>query len=327
MRSWSADCGRGLADLFSLARRTTRSLLGNGGTSVFWDVATFGLIERQSQHVTFGEFSSKFAEATAAAPFLADPARDPQPGPAPTPSPWRADDIDLFALTHNETSTGVAMDLRRPAGQGLVVVDATSAAGGLPRRPQQFDVLLLRTAEVLRQSRVGCGWHAARPRRSNASNDRRSGPLGAGVPRSEDRARQLRVDQTYNTPALATLFLLVDQVEWMLPTTAGSTGPSIGATGRPALLYGWADASTVRHTVRGATRPSGSHVVGTIDLDESVRRRRRVRQCCAPTASSTPISYRKLERNQLRIGMFPAIEPDDVATLTAAIDFTINALG
>jgi len=311
----------GLGSLFSLPDGY-EVLLGNGGTTVFWDAATFRLIERRSQHLDFGEFSGRFASVAAAAPFLDAPDVIASP-PGTHPVAAERDGIDLYALTHNETSTGVAMEISRVRG-GLVAVDATSAAGGLRVDPAAFDCYYFAPQKCFGSD--GGIWVALcspaaieRIERSNASD--------RWVPGSIDLKIALdnsRLDQTYNTPALATLFLFLDQVEWInrnggLEWAAGRCDKSAGA------LYGWAEASSYARPF--VSDPAArSHVVGTIDLDESID---------APTVSKVlrangivdTESYRKLGRNQLRIGMFPAVEPDDVATLTGAIDFVVAALG
>ena len=311
----------GLRALFSLPDGY-EVLLGNGGTHVFWDAAIFGLIERRSQHLEFGEFSAKFAATAAAAPFLDAPdVIASRPGTHPLPA--SREGIDLYALTHNETSTGVAMEIRRVRG-GLVAVDATSAAGGLRVDPAEFDCYYFAPQKCFASE--GGLWVALC---SPAAIERieRIHASGRWVPASIDLKIALdnsRLDQTYNTPALATLFLFLDQVEWInrnggLEWAAGRCDKSAGA------LYGWAEASAyARPFVAEPTERS--HVVGTIDLDEAID---------APTVSKVlrangivdTESYRKLGRNQLRIGMFPAIEPDDVATLAAAIDHVVTALG
>ena len=311
----------GLRALFSLPDGY-EVLLGNGGTHVFWDAAIFGLIERRSQHLEFGEFSAKFAATAAAAPFLDAPdVIASRPGTHPLPA--SREGIDLYALTHNETSTGVAMEIRRVRG-GLVAVDATSAAGGLRVDPAEFDCYYFAPQKCFASE--GGLWVALC---SPAAVERieRVRASERWVPPSIDLKIALdnsRLDQTYNTPALATLFLFLDQVDWVnrnggLEWAAGRCDKSAGA------LYGWAEASAyARPFVAEPTERS--HVVGTIDLDEAID---------APTVSKVlrangivdTESYRKLGRNQLRIGMFPAIEPDDVATLAAAIDHVVTALG
>ena len=321
VKSVVARLRAGLHELFALPPGY-EVLLGNGGTTVFWDAATFGLIERRSQHLEFGEFSAKFAAAAAAAPFLEAP-HVIASRPGTHPAPVARDDIDLYAFTHNETSTGVAMEVRR-VGQGLVAVDATSAAGGLRVDPEQFDCYFFAPQKCFGSD--GGLWVAL----CSPAAIERIERIAAGdrwVPTSIDLKVALdnsRLDQTYNTPALATLFLFLDQVEWInrnggLEWAAGRCDKSAGA------LYGWADGSTsARPYVENPSERS--HVVGTIDLDDQIDALTVAKVLRANGIVDTE-SYRKLGRNQLRIGMFPAIEPDDVATLTAAIDFTISALG
>jgi phosphoserine aminotransferase len=313
----------GLADLFSVPDGW-EIVLGNGGATVFWDVATFGLIEQRSQHYVFGEFSSKFAEAAAAAPHLgqpdivrADPGSHPSIGAAPA-------DVDIVALTHNETSTGVAMQLRRPGGDALVVVDATSAAGGLPWAPAEVDVYYFAPQKCFASD--GGLWLAAcspaaleRIRSINAS--------GRWTPASLDLKIALDnsvANQTYNTPALATLVLLNEQVQWML-VNGGLSWCVDRCQTSAAHLYGWADNSPhATPFVTDATQRSS--VVGTIDLDDAVR----ADDVCAALRANGIVdtdSYRKLGRNQLRVGMFPAVEPDDVAALTGCIDYVVERLG
>jgi phosphoserine aminotransferase len=319
-----ASVRRGLGELFSLPD-SYEVVLGNGGTTVFWDAATFGLIEERSQHLCFGEFSSKFAEAVAAAPHLKDPERiESEPGTHPAAS--ASDGVDLYALTHNETSTGVAMQLERPAGiagDALVAVDATSGAGALRWRPSDVDVYYFAPQKVF----AGDGglWLAAC---SPAATERieRISASGRWIPASIDLQIALensRKDQTYNTPALATIFLLDQQLQWF--NGNGGLEWSAGRAERSAsILYGWAEASA--YATPFVTDPAKrSPVVGTIDLDASVD---------ATTVSSVlrangvvdTDAYRKLGRNQLRIGMFPAIDPEDVEALTHCIDYVISQL-
>ena len=312
----------GLRELFSLPDGY-EVVLGNGGTTVFWDVATFGLIERRSQHLSFGEFSSKFAAAAKAAPYLEDPDVIESP-PGSHPDAVARDDVDAYALTHNETSTGVAMEIRRPSGaSGLVIVDATSAAGGMRVDPTQFDAYYFAPQKCFGSE--GGLWLALL---SPAAIERVAAIAAAGrwCPASLDLTIALdnsTKDQTYNTPALATLFLLADQVEWML--AGGGLEWAASRCDRSAeILYGWAESSDYA-TPFVAKPDDRSHVVGTIDLDESVD---------AVTVSSVlrangivdTESYRKLGRNQLRIAMFPAIESDDVTALTRCIDHVVGEL-
>jgi phosphoserine aminotransferase len=313
----------GLAELFDLPDGYEVAL-GNGGSTLFWDLAAFSLIGRRSQHLVFGEFSAKFAAAVTAAPYLDDPQVIASPfgsHPEPRPDPG----VDLYALTHNETSTGVAMEVRRPAGaDGLVCVDATSGAGGLPVDPRQFDayyfapqksfaadgglwLALLSPAAIERVGRI-----AASGRPIPAMLD-----LGLALERS-------RLDQTLNTPALATLFLLAEQVEWL-----NEQGGLAWATKRcdesAGIVYGWAEASA--YATPFVTDPAmRSHTVATIDLDPAVDAGAVTRALRANGIVDTE-PYRKLGRNQLRVAMFPAIGPDDLDTLTRAVDWLVDALG
>ncbi len=311
----------GLRSLFALPDGW-EIVLGNGGSTAFWDIATFGLIERQSQHLVFGEFSSKFAAAAAAAPQIDEP-EVIESAPGTHPAARARGDVDVYALTHNETSTGVAMVLSRPPGSdGLVVVDATSAAGGLRWSPSEVDVYYFAPQKCF--SSDGGLWIAAC---SPAALDRieRIKASGRWCPASLDISIALdnsRLDQTYNTPALATLFLLDQQLRWM----NGGGGLEFAASRSEesaAILYGWSEKSAYA-TPFVADRAERSAVVGTIDLTG----------VDAPTVSAVlrdngivdTDSYRKLGRNQLRIGMFPAVDPSDVEALTQCIDWVVEHL-
>jgi len=313
----------GLAELFSLPEGY-EVVLGNGGTTCFWDAATFCLIERHSQHLSFGEFSSKFAAAVAAAPHLEAP--EVIESPAGThPQAVARDGVDLYALTHNETSTGVAIEVRRPAGaSGLVAVDATSAAGGLRVDPAQFDCYYFAPQKCFAAD--GGVWAAVC---SPAAVERieRLRASGRWVPAFLDLGIALensRLDQTYNTPALATLFLFAEQLGWILDN-GGLEWAASRCDRSASILYGWAEASEFA-TPFVARSEERSHVVGTIDLDPGVDATRVSAVLRANGVVDTE-SYRKLGRNQLRIGMFPGIDPDDVAALCACVDFVASALG
>jgi len=315
----------GLSELFSLPDGW-EIVLGNGGSTVFWDVATFGLIDERSQHLVFGEFSSKFAEAADAAPHLGEPTVV-RSDTGSHPEAVAEDGIDLYALTHNETSTGVAMDLRRPAGTSadtaLVAVDATSAAGGLRWDPAEVDVYYFAPQKCFASD--GGLWLAAC---SPAALDRiRS--IGAS-----DRWRPASLDlqialdnsvlnQTYNTPALATLVMLEAQIRWM-----NDNGGMEFAAGRSAesaaILYGWAEGRDWA-TPFVSDPAKRSNVVGTIDLDDSIDATT-VTEVLRVNGILDTFAYRKLGRNQLRIGMFPAIDPSDVEALTRSIDHVVAAL-
>jgi phosphoserine aminotransferase len=314
----------GLAHLFSLPDGYDVAL-GNGGATAFWDVATCCLVERRSQHLSFGEFSAKFAAAVAAAPHLEHP-EVLESAPGTHPSAVASPDVDLYALTHNETSTGVAMDVVRPDGAGpgsLVAVDATSAAGGLRVDPAQFDAYYFAPQKCFASD--GGLWLALL---SPAAVERaeRLARASRWVPPSLDLVVALsnsRLDQTYNTPALATLFLLVNQVEWML--AGGGLVWAAGRCDRSAEhLYGWAEASPYASPFV-AKPDERSHVVGTVDLDASVEAAVVTGVLRANGIVDTE-AYRRLGRNQLRVAMYPAVEPDDVAALTACIDHIVEHL-
>jgi phosphoserine aminotransferase len=319
----------GLAQLFSLPDGY-EVVLGNGGTTCFWDIATFCLIERRSQHLSFGEFSSKFASAAQAAPHLEDPQVIESP-PGTHPEPVAVDDVDLYALTHNETSTGVAMEIRRPAASGadgqIVAVDGTSAAGGLRVDPSQFDAYYFAPQKCFASD--GGLWVALM---SPAALDRVAAITGPDrtvkrwVPAFLDLATAIdnsAKDQTYNTPALATLLLFAEQVEWML--AGGGLDWSAGRCDRSAeILYTWAEQSEFAMPFVG--KPSErSHVVGTVDFVDAVDAAAVARVLRANGIVDTE-PYRKLGRNQLRIAMFPAIDPEDVAALCACVDHVVGAL-
>jgi len=316
---------RGLADLFTL-EDGWEVILGNGGTTVFWDVATFGLVERRSQHLVFGEFSGKFADACAAAPHLASPSVISAP-PGDHPEPHPEADVDVYALTHNETSTGVAMHLHRPddaADDQLVLVDATSAAGGLPWEPADVDVYYFAPQKCFAAD--GGLWIAAcspaaieRIDRVAASGRWRPASLDLAVARDNSR-----LDQTYNTPAVTTLVLLASQLEWMLEL--GGLAACVKRSQASAEhLYGWAEA-TAWTTPFVADRAKRSAVVATIDVDGSIDVGRLNAALRANGIVDTD-GYRKLGRNQIRIGMFPAIETSDIIALTACIDHLVEHHG
>ena len=301
-------------------------MLGNGGSTVFWDVATFGLVRDRSQHAVFGEFSSKFAEACSAAPHLGEPTVvSSDVGTHPTLA--AEDGIDVYALTHNETSTGVAMDLQRPAGTtadtALVAVDATSAAGGLTWSPDEVDVYYFAPQKCFASD--GGLWlaacsPAAIERINEIGSSSRWRPASLDLQIALDNSTK---NQTYNTPAVATLVMLDAQLDWML-----DNGGLSWAAGRSAesaaTLYGWAE-SREWATPFVANPAERSNVVGTIDLDSSID----ANDVCTALRANGILdtdAYRKLGRNQLRVGMFPAIEPADVAALTLAVDHVVAAL-
>ena len=315
---------RGLSDLLSLPDGY-EVVLGNGGATEFWDIATFGLISQRSQHLQFGEFSSKFAAAAKAAPFLSDPSVvKSEPGTHPVAV--AEEGVDLYALTHNETSTGVMMPITRVAGAdegALVAVDATSAAGGLPVDPTQFDVYYFAPQKCFASD--GGLWLAAM---SPAALERVSAIAATGrwVPASYDLTIAIdnsRLNQTYNTPALATIFLMAEQVDWF--NSQGGLEWAVSRTRASSdALYGWADKA--EFAAPFVSDPAQrSLVVGTIDFDASVDAAAVAKTLRAHGIVDTE-PYRKLGRNQLRIAMFPAIDPADVEALTACIDHVVERL-
>ena len=297
-------------------------VLGNGGSTAFWDAMVFGLIERRSEHLVFGEFSSKCAQAASMAPHLAEPrVVESEPGTHPIAEPH--EDIDLYALTHNETSTGVAMPVRRPSPRGLTVVDGTSAAAGLRVDPNNFDVYYFAPQKGFASD--GGLWialcsPAALERIRQVAATERYIPPSLNLQVAVDNSVK---EQTYNTPALATIFLMIEQLEWM--TDQGGLAWSTARCDRSAdILYSWAEASKV--AVPFVTESSmRSHVVGTIDFGDGVDAAAIAKVLRANGIVDTE-PYRKLGRNQLRIAMYPAIEPDDVEALTRCIDHVVEAL-
>jgi phosphoserine aminotransferase len=300
-------------------------ILGNGGTTVLWDALTFGLIDQRSQHLAFGEFSSKFGACAASAPFIGDPTViTAEPGSAPRAEAEAG--IDVYALTHNETSTGVAIPIVRPTGideGALVAVDATSAAGGLMFDSSQTDVYYFAPQKCLASD--GGLWIAAvspaaieRIERIAASD--RWIPESLNLKIALDNSLK---DQTYNTPALATVFLAVHQMEWI--NTYGGLGFSSGRSAANAeVMYSWAEASDYATPFVTDTELR-SKVVATIDLDGSVDANA-VSKVLRTNGIVDTESYRKLGRNQLRVALFPAIDREDVAQLTRCIDHVVGEL-
>ena len=310
----------GLVSLFGLPEGW-EIVLGNGGSTVLWDATTFGLIRTRSQHLVFGEFGGKFAEASQAAPHLEDAVvvtSEPGTHPELVADP----SCDVYAFPHNETSTGVMMTPRRPAGDGLVVVDATSAAGGLAWKPSEVDVYYFAPQKCF-ASDGGLWFAACSPGAIERIKEIKASKRW--VPASLDLSIALDnsvANQTYNTPALATLIMFDDQLRWMnsnggLPFAAGRSAESA------RTLYSWADSRDFA-TPFVKDLAQRSNVVGTIDID-SVDANDICRILRANGVVDTD-SYRKLGRNQLRIGMFPAIDPADVAQLTHCIDAVVEHL-
>ncbi len=320
----------GLAELFSLPDGYEVAL-GNGGATAFWDAAAFGLIRERSLHLTYGEFSQKFATVAKGAPHLSAPvtiAADPgaAPGPAEVEEVAPQAGADLIAWAHNETSTGVMVPVERPAGAGdaLVAIDATSGAGGLPVDVAQADVYYFAPQKGFASD--GGLWlallsPAAQERIAELHASERWIPEFLSLHTALENSLK---DQTYNTPAVATLFLTADQIEWML-SLGGLDGCVARTTASSKALYGWAEDS--EFATPFVTEPANrSLVVGTIDFDERVDA-----AAVAATLRANGIvdvePYRKLGRNQLRVGMFPAIDTADVQALTACIDFVVERIG
>jgi phosphoserine aminotransferase len=313
----------GLGELFILPDGYEVAL-GTGGTTAFWDAAAAWLVRERPLHLTYGEFSSKFAKATAAAPFLADPiVIEAEPGDAPTPV---ADpQADAIAWAHNETSTGVMVPVERPEGTGdaLVLIDATSGAGGLPVDIGEADAYYFAPQKTFAAD--GGLWLAilspaaiARVEQLDGANGERWQPPFLSLAIALENSRK---EQTYNTPAVATLFLLADQIEWLLDGGGLDFGIS-RSRASSEHLYGWAEASDVA-TPFVADPAKRSLVVGTIDFADQIDA-----AALATTLRANGIvdvePYRKLGRNQLRIGMFPAVDPADVEALTACIDWVLE---
>jgi phosphoserine aminotransferase len=312
----------GLSTLFGLPEGY-EVVLGNGGATAFWDIATFGLIKEKSQHLSFGEFSSKFASAAAAAPHLADPTVI-KSDPGSRPVAVAEEGVDAYAWAHNETSTAVMTDIVRPAGsEGLVLIDATSGAGGLPVDFSQVDTYYFAPQKCFASD--GGLWiaimsPAALERAAEISAGGRWVPAFFDLPTAIDNSR---LNQTYNTPSVATLFLMAEQLDWM-NANGSIDGMVARTTSSSDALYGWADKTS--YTTPYVTDPAArSLVIGTIDFDESIDA-----AAIAATLRANGIvdtePYRKLGRNQLRIAMYPAVDPSDVEALTACIDYVVESL-
>jgi phosphoserine aminotransferase len=324
VRSLVRRVREGLTELFALPDGY-QVVLGNGGTTAFWEVAAFGLVRERSSHVAFGEFSSKFAQVTRAAPWLAEPAVIESP-PGSHPQPRAEAGVDTYALTHNETSTGVAMPIRRVPGAdegALVIVDATSGAGGLPVDAGQTDTYYFAPQKCFGSD--GGLWIALM---SPAALARAAeiGDSGRYIP--EFLSLRVAIDnsakqQTYNTPSVATLLMLTDQIDWML--AQGGLAWTVARTAdSSSRLYTWAEKAP--YATPFVTDPAHrSQVVGTIDFADTVDAAAVAAALRANGIVDTE-PYRKLGRNQLRIAMFPAIDPGDVEALTACIDYVVERL-
>ncbi|MER7073481.1 phosphoserine transaminase [Terrabacter sp. NPDC000476] len=319
------DVRQGLRDLFGLPEGY-EIVLGNGGSTAFWDIAAFGLVRERAQHLAFGEFSSKFASVTKGAPFLGDPTVVTA-DPGTLAAPFAEAGVDVYAWPHNETSTGVMAPVQQVAGaddDALVVVDATSGAGGLPVDITQTDVYYFAPQKCFASD--GGLWIAAF---SPAALDRvaqiaatdRWVPDFFSLPTAIENSLK---NQTYNTPALGTLALLDAQLRWMLGN--GGLDWAVARTAdSSSRLYDWAE-RTSWTTPFVADPAARSQVVGTVDLDDAVD----AAAVAAVLRANGVVDvepYRKLGRNQLRVAMFPAVEPDDVTRLTQSVDYVVAALG
>ena len=313
----------GLSSLFALPDGY-EVVLGNGGSTAFWDIATLGLIEKKSQHLSFGEFSSKFATAVKEAPFLDEPTIiKSEPGSHPLLIAEAG--IDVYALTHNETSTGVSMPIHRPAHSdgALVLVDATSAAGGIHVSAKEFDTYYFAPQKSFASD--GGLWIALM---SPAALERAAKIRATNrwIPAFFDLTIAIensKLDQTYNTPAVATLMLLAEQIEWM--NSNGGLGFASGRSNESAkIMYEWAEKTS--YTTPFVTDPAmRSPVVATINFDEAIDALEVAKTLRANGIVDTE-PYRKLGKNQLRVGMFPAIDPADVHALTQCIEFVVSAM-
>jgi phosphoserine aminotransferase len=315
----------GLAALFSMPDGY-EVVLGNGGATAFWDVATYGLIREKSQHLTFGEFSAKFASAAKAAPWLSDPSViSSEPGSRPVSV--AEEGIDVYAWAHNETSTAVMAPVVRPGGtsadEALVLIDATSGAGGLPVDLAETDVYYFAPQKCFASD--GGLWIAIM---SPAAIERvgQVKQSGRHIPAFFDldtAITQSRLNQTYNTPSVATLFLMAEQLDWM-NGEGGLSGMVERTTASSDALYGWAEKTS--YTTPYVAEPDHrSLVIGTIDFDDAISA-----DAIAATLRANGIvdtePYRKLGRNQLRIAMYPAVDPVDVEALTHCIDWVVERL-
>ena len=311
----------GLRDLFSVPDGY-EVILGNGGATAFWDAAAFGLIDKKSLHLTFGEFSAKFASAVAGNPFVGDPIIvKADAGSAPTPQSDPS--VDAVAWAHNETSTGVALGVTRPDGDALVLIDATSGAGGLPVDITQCDAYYFAPQKNFASD--GGLWFAivspaALARIEAIAASGRWVPEFLSLPIAVDNSTK---NQTYNTPAIGTLVLLAEQIDWMLGN--GGLDWAVKRTAdSSSRLYSWAEESSFA-TPFVADPALRSQVVGTVDFNDDVDAAAVAKVLRANGIVDTE-PYRKLGRNQLRAAMFPAIDPDDVSALTSCVDWVVEHL-
>jgi phosphoserine aminotransferase len=325
VRDQVARLRRAVAELFA-APDGYEVILANGGTTAFWDAATFGLIRDRAQFASFGEFGAKFAQAAEAAPFLGRPTvHKGEPGSAAALSAEAG--VDAYATPHNETSTGVIVPVHRVAGAdeaveggALMLHDATSAAGAVEVDLGQTDVYYFAPQKAFGSE--GGLWIALMSPAALARIEQISAG-GRWVPAFLDLAtavEQSRLQQTYNTPALATIFLAAEQTEWTL-ANGGLSWAAKRSAESAGVIYGWAERSAVAYPFV-ADPALRSPAVATIDFDESIDA-----AALAATLRANGIldtePYRKLGRNQLRIALYPTIDPSDVEALTACIDYVL----
>lgn len=312
----------GLASLFDLPEGY-EVVLGNGGATAFWDIATHGLIRQKSQHLSFGEFSSKFAKAAQQAPWLDDPTVITS-DPGSRPEAVAEEGVDAYAWAHNETSTAVMAPVVRPVDDdSIVLVDATSGAGGLPVDLTEVDTYYFAPQKCFASD--GGLWIAlmsprALTRAAEIAASDRHVPAFFDLPTAIDNSAK---NQTYNTPSVATLFLMAEQLDWM-NSQGGLAGMVERTTASSDALYGWAERTS--YTTPYVTDPSHrSLVIGTIDFDDAIDAAEIAKVLRANGIVDTE-PYRKLGRNQLRIAMYPAVDPSDVEKLTACIDHVVGRL-
>jgi phosphoserine aminotransferase len=324
VRGLVGNVREGLAQLFSLPEGY-EIVLGNGGSTAFWDIAAFGLVRERAQHLSFGEFSAKFGSVTQGAPFLGD-STIVKAEPGTLASPTAEAGVDVYAWPHNETSTGVMAPVRRVEGAddgALVLVDATSGAGGLPVDVTEADVYYFGPQKCFAAD--GGLWLAAFSPAALARVDeieasRRWVPDFFSLPTAISNSR---LNQTYNTPAVGTLALLSEQVRW-INEQGGLEWAVKRTTDSSSRLYSWAEHTA--YTTPFVTDPSArSLVVGTIDVDEAIDAAA-VAKALRANGIVDVEPYRKLGRNQLRVAMFPAVEPDDVSALTSCVDYVVEQL-
>jgi phosphoserine aminotransferase len=314
----------GISQLFGLPEGY-EVVLGNGGATAFWDIATFGLIRERSQHLSFGEFSSKFAKAAQLAPWLKEPSVI-KSEPGTRPEPQAEEGVDAYAWAQNETSTAVMAPVQRVQGaddDAIVLVDATSGAGGLPVDISEVDAYYFAPQKCFASD--GGLWIAvmspkALDRAADIAASQRWVPAFFDLPTAIDNSKK---NQTYNTPSVATLFLMAEQLDWM--NSRGGLDAMVARTTKSSeALYGWAERTS--YTTPYVAKPDErSLVIGTIDFDDSIDAAAIAKALRANGIVDTE-PYRKLGRNQLRIAMYPAVDPADVEALTASIDYVVERL-